>query len=202
MLSAALNHHLEALSEISKKQKHEEEGDDEEEDEDENGLNQSDEEQESGSEEEQQEEETRSKKKSKNLNQDSKDEQTKKVEKFRNQQRVLVLSSRGTASRHRHLLKDLKSLLPHHKKDAKLDSKEPVRIVNEIAELKNCNTAIYLEVRRKTDCYMWISRTPNGPSARFFVENGDIQDSLFAQGLFILFHLTKKKKQQCILSEN
>jgi ribosome biogenesis protein BRX1 len=96
---------------------------------------------------------------------------TKTVKRFRNQQRVLVLSSRGSNSRHRHLLQDIRAVLPHHKKDTKFDTKDKVSTLNEIADLKNCNTCIYLEIRRKTDCYMWISRTPNGPSARFYVEN-------------------------------
>lgn len=96
---------------------------------------------------------------------------SKAVRKFRNQQRVLILSSRGSNSRHRHLLKDLRGLLPHHKKDPKFDMKDSISTLNEIADLKNCNTCIYLEIRRKSDCYLWMSRTPNGPSARFWVEN-------------------------------
>jgi len=52
-----------------------------------------------------------------------------------------------------------------------MDGKDPLHVINEICELKNCNNCIYFEVRKKTDCYMWVSKTPNGPSVRFHVTN-------------------------------
>lgn len=54
-------------------------------------------------------------------------------------QRVLILSSRGVTYRHRHLLNDLYSLLPHSRKDVKLDTKSKLYQLNELAELYNCN---------------------------------------------------------------
>ncbi|TAQ86422.1 hypothetical protein B7494_g5268 [Chlorociboria aeruginascens] len=57
----------------------------------------------------------------------------------KNKQRVLILSSRGITYRHRHLLNDLASLLPHSRKDAKLDTKSKLYQLNELAELYNCN---------------------------------------------------------------
>lgn len=35
-------------------------------------------------------------------------------------------------------------LIPHHKKDSKLDSKGDIHVVNEIAEMKSCNQILYL----------------------------------------------------------
>ena len=40
---------------------------------------------------------------------------------YRNKQRVLLFSSRGVGSRYRHLLEDLRKLIPHHKKDVKVN---------------------------------------------------------------------------------
>ena len=40
---------------------------------------------------------------------------------YQNKQRCLILSSRGITARYRHLLEDLKMLIPHHKKESKLD---------------------------------------------------------------------------------
>ena len=40
---------------------------------------------------------------------------------YQNKQRLLVLSSRGVTARYRHLLEDLRTLLPHSKKECKLD---------------------------------------------------------------------------------
>lgn len=48
---------------------------------------------------------------------------TKGKYKYINKQRVLVVASRGITARHRHLLEDIKMLIPHHRKDSKLDSK-------------------------------------------------------------------------------
>jgi len=99
-----------------------------------------------------------------------------------NKQRVLVVCSRGTSARHRHLLEDLKKLLPHHKADSKLDSKNDPRQLNEICELKSCNGCVYLEARKRQDLYMWVSRTPRGPSAKFLVQNAHTLDELRLTG--------------------
>ena len=42
---------------------------------------------------------------------------------FKNREKVLVLGTRGITSRSRHLMNDLLLLLPHSKKDVKLDTK-------------------------------------------------------------------------------
>ncbi|KAJ3264196.1 Ribosome biogenesis protein brx1 [Borealophlyctis nickersoniae] len=101
---------------------------------------------------------------------------------YKNKQRVLLLSSRGITYRYRHLLTDLQSLLPHSKKDAKLDSKNKLNVLNELAELNNCNNCIYFEVRKKTDLYLWMSKTPNGPSVKFYVANVHTMDELRMTG--------------------
>jgi hypothetical protein len=43
--------------------------------------------------------------------------------KFVNKQRTLLIASRGISHRDRHLLADLRDLLPHSKKDSKFDGK-------------------------------------------------------------------------------
>ena len=101
---------------------------------------------------------------------------------YRNKQRVLVLASRGITARHRHLLEDLRTLLPHHKKDSKLDTKGDVRSLNEICEVKSCNGALYLEARKRRDLYLWLSRAPHGPSGKFLVTNVHTMDELRLTG--------------------
>jgi ribosome biogenesis protein BRX1 len=66
----------------------------------------------------------------------------------------------------------MRKLLPHHKKDVKLDEKDNISNLNEICELKSCNNCLYFEVRKKVDCYLWLSKAPNGPSAKFLLTNG------------------------------
>ncbi|KAJ1659847.1 Ribosome biogenesis protein brx1 [Dispira simplex] len=100
----------------------------------------------------------------------------------KNKQRVLLLSSRGITYRHRHLMQDILTLLPHAKKDNKLDSKSNLGLLNELAEVNNCNNALYFEARRKTDLYLWASKTPNGPSAKFLVQNIHTMEELNLTG--------------------
>ncbi|ORZ32201.1 Brix domain-domain-containing protein [Catenaria anguillulae PL171] len=97
-------------------------------------------------------------------------------------QRVLVCSSRGVTHRQRHLMSDLLCLLPHSKKENKLDQKKHLGALNEIAELTSCNKVLYLESRRGTDLYMWMSHAPNGPSIKFEVLNVHTMDELNMTG--------------------
>ena len=89
----------------------------------------------------------------------------------RNKQRVLILSSRGVTYRHRHLLNDLYSLLPHSRKDAKLDTKTKLYQLNELAELYSCNNVLFFEARKAQDLYIWMSKAPNGPTVKMHLQN-------------------------------
>ncbi|KAG8940049.1 Ribosome biogenesis protein brx1 [Tulasnella sp. 424] len=100
----------------------------------------------------------------------------------RNKQRVLMLSSRGVTSRMRHLMKDLECLLPHTKKDSKLDVKSQLYLLPELADLNNCNNCLFFEARRHEDLYMWAVKTPNGPSIRLHVQNIHTMDELKMTG--------------------
>lgn len=89
----------------------------------------------------------------------------------KNKQRVLILSSRGVTYRHRHLLNDLYALLPHSRKDAKLDTKTKLYQLNELAELYNCNNVMFFEARKGKDLYIWMSKAPNGPTVKMHLQN-------------------------------
>jgi len=100
-----------------------------------------------------------------------------------NKQRCLTISTRGVTSRHRHLLEDLRTLIPHMKKDSKLDEKQNIaKAVNEISQVKSCNTAVFLECRKRQDVYLWAGLTPNGPSAKFHLTNIHTMDELKLTG--------------------
>jgi ribosome biogenesis protein BRX1 len=55
-------------------------------------------------------------------------------------------------------------------------------MLNELAEMDNCNNCLFLETRRHEDLYMWLSKTPNGPSIRFLVQNVHTMDELRMTG--------------------
>ncbi|SGZ54939.1 CIC11C00000000601 [Sungouiella intermedia] len=95
-----------------------------------------------------------------------------------NRQRVLVISSRGVTYRHRHLINDLTSLMPHARKEPKFDSKKNLYQLNEVAELYNCNNIFFFEARKHQDLYLWISKPPNGPTMKFYIQNMHTLDEL------------------------
>lgn len=86
-------------------------------------------------------------------------------------ERVLVLGTRGIGHRYRHLMRDIINLLPHSKKESKMDNKDHNYVINEVAEMRSCSSALFFECRKKKDLYLWVSKTPAGPSAKFLVHN-------------------------------
>ena len=103
--------------------------------------------------------------------------------KYINKQRCLLLSTRGVTSRQRHLLADLRLLIPHNKRESKVGDKQNLASeVLTIAELKSCNTALILECRKRQDVYLWLTMTPNGPSAKFHIANLHTMDELKLTG--------------------
>lgn len=66
--------------------------------------------------------------------------------------------------------------------DSKLDSKNHLHLLPELADLNNCNNAIYFEARRHEDLYMWAAKTPNGPSIKMHVQNVHTMDELKMTG--------------------
>ncbi|OAA49063.1 brix domain-containing protein 2 [Beauveria brongniartii RCEF 3172] len=100
----------------------------------------------------------------------------------KNKQRVLILSSRGVTYRHRHLLNDIATMLPHGRKDAKFDSKSRLNELNELAELYNCNNVLFFEARKGQDLYIWLSKVPNGPTVKFHLQNLHTMEELHFTG--------------------
>lgn len=66
--------------------------------------------------------------------------------------------------------------------DAKLDTKHQLSLLNELADLSNCSSALFFEARRHADLYLWASMTPNGPSVRFHLLNSHTMDELKMTG--------------------
>ncbi|ORY80375.1 Brix domain-domain-containing protein [Protomyces lactucae-debilis] len=97
-------------------------------------------------------------------------------------QKVLILSSRGITARHRFLINDLTALIPHSKKDTKLDTKQKLFQLNEVAELYNCNNIMFFEARKHQDLYVWLSKPPNGPSFKLHIQNLHTMDELNLTG--------------------
>lgn len=84
--------------------------------------------------------------------------------------------------RHRHLLNDLYSLLPHSRKESKLDTKSKLYQLNELAELYNCNNVLFFEARKGKDLYIWMSKAPNGPTVKMHLQNLHTMEELHFPG--------------------
>ncbi|OAE33246.1 hypothetical protein AXG93_1200s1060 [Marchantia polymorpha subsp. ruderalis] len=89
---------------------------------------------------------------------------------WRNKEKVLILCSRRITFRYRHLMVDMTGLLPHSKRDVKVQCKDnKAATLNELIDLKGCTSCLLFECRKKKDLYMWLSKSPTGPSAKFLV---------------------------------
>ena len=64
---------------------------------------------------------------------------------------------------------DLFRMMPHAKSDSKMQKKESLFAVNEIAEMKNCSRVLLVEGRRKRDVFLWAGIVARGPSVKFEV---------------------------------
>ncbi|XP_050937232.1 ribosome biogenesis protein BRX1 homolog 1-like isoform X1 [Cucumis melo] len=89
---------------------------------------------------------------------------------FRNKEKVLVTCSRRINFRYRHLMLNMVSLLPHCKKDNKVESRSSKgATLNELVELKGCSSSLFFECRKHKDLYLWMAKCPSGPSVKFLV---------------------------------
>lgn len=68
-------------------------------------------------------------------------------------------------------MKDLKTLMPHHRSEPKMERWKTLSVVNEMSEMKHCNKVVLFEGRRKRDLYMWLANVEKGPSVKFLIEN-------------------------------
>ncbi|KAA8523871.1 hypothetical protein F0562_010294 [Nyssa sinensis] len=102
---------------------------------------------------------------------------------FRNKEKVLVTCSRRINYRYRHLMLNVVSLLPHCKKDNKVESKESKgATLNELVELKSCSSCLFFECRKQKDLYLWMAKCPNGPSVKFLVNAVHTMEELKVTG--------------------
>ncbi|CAI0447194.1 unnamed protein product [Linum tenue] len=101
---------------------------------------------------------------------EDKDDEVHQPTNFRNKEKVLVTCSRRIAYRYRHLMLNVVSLLPHCKKDNKVESQSSKGVaLSEMVELKSCSSCLFFECRKHKDLYLWMAKCPSGPSVKFLV---------------------------------
>jgi ribosome biogenesis protein BRX1 len=86
---------------------------------------------------------------------------------WKNRQRVLLVGSRGIKAKCRHLMTDLSKLLPHHKRETKIEKNQGVRTQLESScEMKDCENILYFEQRGQR-MYLYMGKSPSGPTIKF-----------------------------------
>jgi len=95
---------------------------------------------------------------------------------WKNKQRTMVFCSRDIDPRFRHLMEDVKKILPHHKAEKKFENKTSrLNEINALCETRSCNNVIYFEGQEKigggSAVFMYVSRVPGGPTLKFQVLN-------------------------------
>ena len=70
-------------------------------------------------------------------------------------------------------MEDLCNIIPHSKKESKIEKKQAKEQIDELCYERSCNNFIYFESRshKDADLYMWVSKSPAGPSFKFNVQN-------------------------------
>lgn len=105
------------------------------------------------------------------------------AQKASNKQKCLVLGSRNMNGRDRHLLLDLRGLMPHSREHAKLATADEMGDqLQELATLHHCNSVMYIEAHRHDVAYMWLAQSPAGPSVKLQLANVHTADSLRMAG--------------------
>lgn len=90
--------------------------------------------------------------------------------KWINKQRVLFVASRGIANKERIIMNNIMSLIPHSKKECKIEKNIAHKELNEICFNHSCSNCVYFE-HKKREFIMWIFKSPEGPSIKFQINN-------------------------------
>lgn len=90
---------------------------------------------------------------------------------WKNRQRTMIFSSRGISSNFRYLVKDIVSLVPNTKVESKLERKNTRDIINDLCYERSCNNYMFFDCHKHVDLFLWLAKSPNGPSIKFQVSN-------------------------------
>lgn len=105
-----------------------------------------------------------------------------------NRQKCLVLGGRSVTSKDRHLMLDLRGLMPHAREHAKLGRSNTLGDdLVELCSLHQCNSVMYVDPHRADVSYLWLGQAPNGPSIKFQLTNVHTADEIRMAGNCLKF---------------
>jgi ribosome biogenesis protein BRX1 len=89
---------------------------------------------------------------------------------WKNRQRTLIVSSRGVTATHRQLISDIFDLIANAKRDSKIERKGQKQVIDDLCNERSCNNYLFFESHKNTDLFMWVCKSPAGPSLKFEVK--------------------------------
>ena len=78
----------------------------------------------------------------------------------------MVFSSHGISNTFRYLVKDIIDLIPNTKIESKLERKGIRDVINDLCLERSCNNYLFFDCHKHIDLFMWMSKSPNGPSIK------------------------------------
>lgn len=104
-------------------------------------------------------------------------------QKFKTRQRTLILSQRKIKAKVRHLIKDLKDVLPHSKGSEKHDAgrHDSLEFINDICMSQNCNNVLFFQEVGLQD-FLYLAKSPSGPTVKFRLHNISTMEELRMTG--------------------
>lgn len=85
------------------------------------------------------------------------------------------------------MVDDLLNMIPNTKKEHKLNRKEAPELIDDMCFEKSCNNFLFFEQHKHKDLFMWVGKSPNGPSLKFHVTNIHTSDELKLMGNCLKF---------------
>ncbi|KAG5480073.1 hypothetical protein LSCM1_06498 [Leishmania martiniquensis] len=105
------------------------------------------------------------------------------TKKMTNRQKILVLGTRSMTSKDRHLLLDLRGLMPHSREHPKIGRTNTLGDdLIELCGLHQCNSVMFVEPHRNDVSYLWIGQAPSGPSIKLQISNIHTADEIRMAG--------------------
>lgn len=83
----------------------------------------------------------------------------------------MIFSSHGISNTFRYLVKDIINLIPNSKVESKLERKGIRDVINDLAYERSCNNYLFFDCHKHIDLFMWLCKSPNGPSIKFQVKD-------------------------------
>lgn len=90
---------------------------------------------------------------------------------WKNRQRTMIFSSRGITASYRQLVSDIINLLPNSKVESKLERKDTRQVLNDLCYERSCNNFLFFDCHKHTDLFLWVGKSPSGPSMKFQVSD-------------------------------